>query len=175
VYFVINKNDYPQNGKGKMSEPRVSLQDPLTRRIIGLVREDRLAPGDRLNESLLAERLKVSRSPVRAALARLQSDGILEYQPNRGMILVELPPEAPTRIEQRGEDLLVAIARFRREGELNDAFTEAEVMRIGPRFGRRSQVWKISVWSVGGQAMDGSSRSRFATRRQELRAFVFAS
>ncbi|MGF6175381.1 GntR family transcriptional regulator [Ensifer sp. 4252] len=125
-----NKNDYTQNGKGKMSEPRLSLQDPLARRIIGLVHEDQLAPGDRLNESLLAERLKVSRSPVRAALARLQSEGILEYQPNRGMILVELPPATVTRIQEPGEDLLVVIARFRRDGELKDAFTEAEVMRM---------------------------------------------
>jgi DNA-binding GntR family transcriptional regulator len=43
-----------------------------------------LSPGARLGEVELAERLGVSRTPVREALSRLAAEGIVEIQPNRG-------------------------------------------------------------------------------------------
>ncbi len=43
-----------------------------------------LAAGSRLGEVELAERLGVSRTPVREALSRLAAEGIVEIQPNRG-------------------------------------------------------------------------------------------
>jgi len=43
-----------------------------------------LAPGARLGEVELADRLGVSRTPVREALTRLAAEGIVEIQPNRG-------------------------------------------------------------------------------------------
>ncbi|MGY2065669.1 GntR family transcriptional regulator [Blastococcus sp. SYSU DS0619] len=43
-----------------------------------------LAPGARLGEVELAERLAVSRTPVREALTRLAAEGLVEVVPNRG-------------------------------------------------------------------------------------------
>ena len=43
-----------------------------------------LHPGARLGEVELADRLGVSRTPVREALSRLATEGIVEIQPNRG-------------------------------------------------------------------------------------------
>ena len=43
-----------------------------------------LVPGARLGEVELADRLGVSRTPVREALSRLAAEGIVEIQPNRG-------------------------------------------------------------------------------------------
>ena len=43
-----------------------------------------LAPGARLGEVELAERLGVSRTPVREALSRLAAEGLVEISPNRG-------------------------------------------------------------------------------------------
>ncbi|WP_200803789.1 GntR family transcriptional regulator [Pseudonocardia thermophila] len=43
-----------------------------------------LAPGSRLGEVELAERLGVSRTPIREALGRLAAEGLVELVPNRG-------------------------------------------------------------------------------------------
>jgi DNA-binding GntR family transcriptional regulator len=49
-----------------------------------LILGGQLAPGARLGEVELADRLGVSRTPVREALSRLAAEGIVEIQPNRG-------------------------------------------------------------------------------------------
>lgn len=43
-----------------------------------------VAPGDRLSEVLLAKRLGISRTPLRAAFARLEQEGLLEQIPSGG-------------------------------------------------------------------------------------------
>jgi DNA-binding GntR family transcriptional regulator len=48
------------------------------------IRSGRLAPGQRLVEAELTRRHEVSRGPVREALARLQSEGLVTIEPNRG-------------------------------------------------------------------------------------------
>lgn len=57
-----------------------SVADHLRNAIL----EGELAPGTRLEEMPLAERLEVSRTPVRAALATLMAEGLLTYKPKRG-------------------------------------------------------------------------------------------
>lgn len=56
----------------------------------------RLPPGQDIDDAALAERLGVSRTPVREALARLAGDGLVVQSPNRGVQvapvnLMELP------------------------------------------------------------------------------------
>ncbi|MDU9004386.1 GntR family transcriptional regulator [Sedimentitalea todarodis] len=57
-------------------------------RVYELLREKainyELRPGDRVNEVHLAAELNVSRTPVRAALHRLVSEGLLRLVPNKG-------------------------------------------------------------------------------------------
>ena len=48
-------------------------------------------PGERLHEVRVAERLRVSRTPVRAALQKLSAEGFLDYAPNRGYAVRDFP------------------------------------------------------------------------------------
>ncbi len=49
------------------------------------------AQGERLHEVRLTEKLGVSRTPVRAALQKLASEGLLDYAPNRGYSVRTFP------------------------------------------------------------------------------------
>ncbi|KPF87413.1 GntR family transcriptional regulator [alpha proteobacterium AAP38] len=60
-------------------------------------------PGERLSEPGLAERLGISRTPIRAALARLEQEGLLERVPSGGHIPRRFTmDEAIDAIELRG-------------------------------------------------------------------------
>ena len=54
------------------------------------MRDGERAPGERLNEFSISERLGVSRFPVREAFRRLEAEGLVESLPRRGVRVVEL-------------------------------------------------------------------------------------
>ena len=56
-----------------------------------------LEPGVRLDESNLAERFHVSRTPVREALRQLSAMGLVEKKPHRGVIVINIPA---TRLDE---------------------------------------------------------------------------
>jgi DNA-binding GntR family transcriptional regulator len=49
-----------------------------------LVLRDELKPGDRIRQEDIAERLGISRAPVREALRMLEAEGLTEHEPNKG-------------------------------------------------------------------------------------------
>ena len=61
-----------------------SLADQAYRQLKQLIFDFALMPGDRCSESELAQRLSVSRTPLRQALQRLQRDGFLLVSPKVG-------------------------------------------------------------------------------------------
>lgn len=66
----------------------------LTGQVVDLLRHSLLAgmyqPGERFNEVELAAEFGVSRGPVREAIQRLASEGLVELLPNKGAQVVEL-------------------------------------------------------------------------------------
>jgi DNA-binding GntR family transcriptional regulator len=56
-------------------------------RIRAAIRDGGLAPGARLTEAALAQRLGASRTPVRQAIARLEAEGLLTREPHRGLVV----------------------------------------------------------------------------------------
>lgn len=56
-------------------------------RLRGLIVGGELRAGERITELALVERLAVSRTPVRAALQRLQEEGLLEALPSGGCVV----------------------------------------------------------------------------------------
>ena len=60
------------------------LEEFSYRSIVGLILENKYKTGEFLLETELAEKLKISRTPVRGALNRLIAEGFLEKRKKRG-------------------------------------------------------------------------------------------
>lgn len=77
-----------QQGKTRTSSRRRAddLRQSLEREIFSGI----LLPGERLDESSLARRFEVSRTPVREALVQLSSAGLIEMRPRQGAIVAAI-------------------------------------------------------------------------------------
>lgn len=63
---------------GKSDLPRIGLAEQVYQQIKSDIFDFRLLPGDRFTEQEVAERLAVSRTPVREALYRLEREGYVQ-------------------------------------------------------------------------------------------------
>jgi len=63
---------------------RSVLSDDIHEEIMGLLLTHEIAPGENINIDALANKLGVSRTPVREALARLESEDLVAKKPLRG-------------------------------------------------------------------------------------------
>jgi DNA-binding GntR family transcriptional regulator len=76
----------------------IARQKPLHEAAIECLRdmivEGDLAAGERLNEAKLAERLQVSRTPIREAIKLLANEGLVDLLPGRGARVAAFPLES---------------------------------------------------------------------------------
>ncbi|MDE2296735.1 MAG: GntR family transcriptional regulator, partial [Burkholderiales bacterium] len=70
------------------------LVDQVYRALLDAISDGSLAPGERVTQEDLAERLAVSRQPVLQALRLLKKDGLLLDAPGRGLLVAPLDPES---------------------------------------------------------------------------------
>ena len=82
-----NPGDAPGDAIGI---PRQVLHEAAAGRLRRLIVEGVIAPGAKLNERELSERLQVSRTPLREAIRTLAAEGLVELLPNRGAVAVQL-------------------------------------------------------------------------------------
>jgi len=66
------------------------LKDVVYKRIKDMIINGSLPMGSKLSESALAERLAVSKAPVRDALQRLQNEGLVRKKPKSGTFVFSL-------------------------------------------------------------------------------------
>jgi DNA-binding GntR family transcriptional regulator len=107
-----------------------SVADLAYERIRGYVLGGELPPGARLGQVELAERLGISRTPVREALRRLAGEGLADFHSNRGFRVADLGLDAVLhRLEVRAilEPGIAALAAGRRTGWDLDLMKEAIV------------------------------------------------
>lgn len=71
-------------------DDRAVLHLAVAQRLRALIVEGRVGAGEKLNERELAQRLQVSRTPLREALKLLTAEGLVEHLPNRGATVVQL-------------------------------------------------------------------------------------
>ncbi len=113
------------------------LHDDVTDRLRELIREGELEPLARVNESELAERFGISRTPLREAIKILATEGLLELLPNRGARVASITEaevndtiEVVAGLEATGADLAC------RE------ITEEEIAAIAAKHKAMLEAWK---------------------------------
>lgn len=52
--------------------------------------DGRLIPGERIVEAEIARQMAISRAPIREAIRKLERDGLVQYLPRRGAVVVKL-------------------------------------------------------------------------------------
>ena len=130
------------------------LQLRVARDIVALVRRENLKAGERLTTSHLADAIGTSRSPVLAALAYLEQDGIVSRAPNRGYFLnrdaLSLETLATGLATQPDDPLYLRIAEDRLDGRLPELVNEIDLMRRygAPRSALRGVLARIQneIW-----------------------------
>src|ERR1700754_1602773 len=109
------------------------LQTRVTREILALARRDDMEEGERLAESVLAERIGTSRTPVNFGLKCLGRAGVVVHDHTRGFFLArparELNDIANQFFEEPDEPLYLRIAEDRLARRLPGVVSEADLMR----------------------------------------------
>ncbi|WP_221567053.1 GntR family transcriptional regulator [Alkalihalobacillus sp. TS-13] len=71
----------------------LSIRERAYRYLKDLILEGEFKPGDRLIERELATKLNISRTPIREALFRLESQGFVKTVPRKGVIVTNISEE----------------------------------------------------------------------------------
>ena len=69
------------------------LAQQVAARLRDMIIQDQLVPGEWIREQAIADRLSVSRTPLREALKLLDLEGLIQLVPNRGAVVTELTVE----------------------------------------------------------------------------------
>ncbi|MEM1342369.1 MAG: GntR family transcriptional regulator [Pseudomonadota bacterium] len=85
-----------------MVDETLSQGQSAYRSLLSAIQRGDYAPGDRLRETEIADRLSLSRTPIREALRRLEADGIVEHKARIGAVIRALSyPEVVELYEMR--------------------------------------------------------------------------
>jgi len=112
----------------------MSTQKSIAAQIIGFIQAEGIQVGEHLPAQMLADRLRVSRTPVSVALEQLHEKGILTRERNRGYFLskpLDGAPDVVNALDLDEEDIVTSsyfrIADDLLRGELAQSFTESSL------------------------------------------------
>lgn len=81
------------DGESTQRRSRRPLHEEAADRLRDMILEGELAPGERIIEQSLCDRLGLSRTPLREAIKTLTAEGLIALQPNRGATVASLSLE----------------------------------------------------------------------------------
>lgn len=112
----MNKGSAARSSKKKAQSAADSEDLPLGERTYRYIRNGiqnrEFLPGERLREVDLAAAIGLSRTPIREALSRLESEGLVIHDPIRGIIVAELDYSMVTELYFMREVLEGTAARL---------------------------------------------------------------
>jgi DNA-binding GntR family transcriptional regulator len=83
---IVSNSELREKADGEAK----SLSDKALNYIRAIIYDGRVGPGDRINELEISQNLGISRGPVREAIRRMSSSGLLTFEPNSGARVVSL-------------------------------------------------------------------------------------
>lgn len=112
---------------------RVRLREHVRRLLVEQMLTGKLEPGDRIKESRLAEQFDISRTPLREALVKLESEGLVTSEPGKGATVAALEPS-------RGIELYELVAWLETSALLKSPVPDDEVLEALARYdGQRNE------------------------------------
>ncbi|WP_118135503.1 GntR family transcriptional regulator [Oceanicella sp. SM1341] len=116
-----------------LKDLRINASPTLRERVAdilrGAVANGELAPGERLVERVLCDRMGVSRTSLREALRELENEGLVTCLPNRGLIVSKMDPALAKNIFDLRAALEVLVGRLFCENA-----TDAEIAALDEAF-----------------------------------------
>ncbi|MCZ4072797.1 MULTISPECIES: GntR family transcriptional regulator [Agrobacterium] len=113
---------------------RKSLVPQISSNIVEYVQTNRMQQGQHLPLQLLADTFRVSRAPILSALQKLEGDGIVRAEPNRGYFLAvdaeNIALETANDDAAGDEAIYFRMAEDRLSGKLEERVSENELMRF---------------------------------------------
>lgn len=109
---VRNKPTSSNDASGLLEGTDLPLSERAFRSLLDAIQKGELKPGARMREVDLAGSLGISRTPVREALGRLISEGLVVNDKVRGMIVAELDHGEVNELYAMREVLEGTAARF---------------------------------------------------------------
>lgn len=153
------------------TQDRPNLTAQVYEQLIDLLIRAELRPGDVITERRMAERLNASRTPLREALARLETEGLIYKQPNRGVTVSPFSTEAfvevlNVRILLESEAARLAAGRIPpdRIERIRKALNELAV-KPSPSL---SDIWEVDDL-LHGEIADAAGNTLMASLIRDLR------
>ncbi|MDJ0826091.1 MAG: GntR family transcriptional regulator [Rhodobacter sp.] len=144
-----------------------------------------LSPGERLDETSLAERFGVSRTPVREALSRMTAQGILVARDKRGVQVAEYSREQLAQIFEAMHEIEAVCARLASQRLTLLARSELEaaqkrcvdVAEAGDfaEYLRANEALHLAIYKATGNPYIAELASDFRRRTGPFRAKKFAT
>ncbi|MBW6419340.1 GntR family transcriptional regulator [Celeribacter sp. PS-C1] len=88
------------------------LAEQVYRHLLQDIRDGDYSPGERIKEAVVAKTLGLSRTPVREAIRRLQSEGRVIIEPQRGAVVAELDRLEISELYSLRKEIEGVAARF---------------------------------------------------------------
>ncbi len=159
-----------------------SVGQRVTEAIRSLILSGELAPGSRIGQEALAARFNVSRIPVREALSRLESDGLVVLKPSSSAWVARLDLEECVeiyKIRERIEPLALSEAIAHMSDEDIDALErlmlDVEQSNDDEEFLRRDREFHLACYRFTGMQQLGSMAERFWNTTQHYRRLFMQS
>lgn len=148
-----------------------NLTEQVYDQLIGLLIAGELRPGDVITERRMAERLNASRTPIREALGRLESEGLVYKQPSRGVTVSPFSTEAFVDI-LNVRQLLEAEAAYLAAGKIAPERIEA-IRTALLTLDKNPRPTLSDIWAVDdmlhGEIADAAGNALMAALIRDLR------